>query len=131
MSADARQMFTVCCFKRLCKGDRRHPGAKRANIQVQTSKYTGVEDNVSPSAEEETRREAQRAKARARAAAYHKANAEKRAAAAVARRLAMSDAERMVRNQRSKKWRDDNKEKYREIARRSRAKKRADKTTLD
>jgi hypothetical protein len=49
-----------------------------------------------PQAEKEAKREAACAKGRAHAVTvtYHKANAEKRAAAAVARRLPMSDADR-------------------------------------
>jgi hypothetical protein len=90
-----------------------------------------MEDEAPPNPEAEAKREVRRAKARARAAVYHKANAEKRAVAAVARRLAMSDEDRLARNQKTKKWRDENREKYREIAKRSKAKRRAERMKSD
>ena len=55
-------------------------------------------------------------------AIHRKVKLKERAAAAVVRRLAMSDADRLALNQRSKKWRDENKERYRKIVERSSAK---------
>jgi hypothetical protein len=90
-----------------------------------TSRDACMEAGEPPDAEEAAEREAKRARARAYSAAYHKANAEKRKAAGVARRANMSDSDRLARNQAQKKWRDENKEKCRASVRRFRAKSRS------
>ena len=84
-----------------------------------------MEDGGPPDAEEAAEREAKRARARAYSVAYHKANAEKRKAAAAARRANMSQVDRLARNQAQKKWRDENREKCRASVRRSRAKRQS------
>jgi hypothetical protein len=88
-------------------------------------------NETSPDAEEAAKREAKREKNRARAAAYRKANTEKRNTYARARRAALSDAQRLVISQKQKKQRTENREKYLESVRRTNAKRLTKKPRSD
>jgi hypothetical protein len=95
------------------------------------SSDASVENEALPDAEEAAKRDAKREKNRARAAAYRKANAEKRNAYARDRRAALSDAQRLVISQKQKKQRTENREKYLESVRRTNAKRLTKKPRSD
>jgi hypothetical protein len=111
-----RLKFTDSCFKHSCKGDA-HEGVERVETQAM--------ENETPPDAEEGKLQAKREKGRARAAAYRRANAEKLNAEARARRATMSDAQRLAISQKQKKWRNENREKYRDSVARTNAKRRA------
>jgi hypothetical protein len=116
--------FTVRCFKRSCRGLRGVGGDRM-------SSDASVENEALPDAEEAAKRDAKREKNRARAAAYRKANAEKRNAYARDRRAALSDAQRLVISQKQKKQRTEDREKYLESVRRTNAKRLTKKSRSD
>ena len=90
-----------------------------------------MEHKAPPDAEKEAKRQAKREKERARAAVFRKANREKLNANARARRVELSDAQRLVLSQKQKKWRNENREKYLDSVRRTNAKRLTKKPRSD